>query len=199
MNTLSKQPVQAKQQATRLTRQLQQFAISRRGAAVGAAILLAGGGYAYIQQLQTKQKKARERYVEDRRSFHRHDAEIYPNAKAQVLQYDERVLQSSSPDLCSPDLCCVCAGRLMEDRTKSQTRSAARQLHFKVWSSTCCPWLASASWSCLLSPLHGLPCLTAWRNFRYISSAQHWVHPSLCRSYLPPLYLAWLQHVRAAT
>ena len=66
MNTLSKQPVLGKQQAARLTRQLQQFAVSRRGAAFGAALLLAGGGYAYIQQLQAQQKKARERYVDSK-------------------------------------------------------------------------------------------------------------------------------------
>ena len=82
MNTLSKQPILGKQQATRLTRQLQQFATSRRGAAVGAAILLAGGGYAYIQQLQAQQKKARERYVEDRHYFRGRDAETSPNVQA---------------------------------------------------------------------------------------------------------------------
>ena len=61
MNTLSKQPALGKQQAARLSWQLQQLVVSRRGAALGA-ILLAGGGYVYIQQLQA-QHKARLRYV----------------------------------------------------------------------------------------------------------------------------------------
>ena len=163
MNTLSKQPARAKQQAARLTRHLQQFAISRRGAAVGAALLLAGGGYAYIQQLQAQQKKARERYVD--MIMRRHDAELSPNVPANVLQIVNAFFWRSS---CT-DLCCVYAGSLMEDLTKWQTRSVARQLHSKVLSSTCCLWLASASWSCLFSPSPGLPCLTAWQNFRYSS------------------------------
>lgn len=64
MNSLPKQSVLGKQQAERLARQLKQFAVSRRGAAVGAACLLVGGGYAYIQQLQAQQQKARGRYVD---------------------------------------------------------------------------------------------------------------------------------------
>lgn len=88
MNTLSKQPVLGKQQAARLTRQLQQFAISRRGVAFGAALLLAGGGYAYIQQLQAQQKEARERYVDSR---YDHKQNMAPGFRKHRLKWQNPV------------------------------------------------------------------------------------------------------------
>lgn len=69
MNTLSKKPALGKQQAARLFRQLQQLVASRRGAVIGA-VLLAGGGYVYVQQLQAQQK-LRQRYVDGTSLFHR--------------------------------------------------------------------------------------------------------------------------------
>ena len=60
MAVLSK-PAGGQQQAIALARQFGHFATSRRGAALAAAVVLAGGGVAYLQQLQSQQKRARER------------------------------------------------------------------------------------------------------------------------------------------
>ncbi|DBA67674.1 TPA: hypothetical protein ACH3X2_001266 [Trebouxia sp. C0005] len=54
-------PPGGKQQAAGLARQLGQLASSRKGAAFAAAIVLAGGGFAYVQELQKQQKRARQR------------------------------------------------------------------------------------------------------------------------------------------
>lgn len=160
MNTLSKQPAPGKQQAAKITRQLQQLVVSRRGVAVGA-VLLAGGGYVYIQQLQAQQR-AHLRYAES--TLHQIDGDSlvlgYRQCTAQALRRVEGLLH-----FCSVSFA-LCAGSPMMGCRGSQTRSAAHQLHFKVWSNTCCPWPASVYWSCLLSQLQGLPCPIAWQDFR---------------------------------
>ncbi len=61
MTLLSIIPAGGKQQAASLARQLGHFAGSRRGAALAAAVLLAGGGLAYVQEINKQQKKARQR------------------------------------------------------------------------------------------------------------------------------------------
>ncbi len=54
-------PPGSKQQAAGFARQLGQLASSRKGAAFAAAVVLAGGGFAYLQELQKQQQRARQR------------------------------------------------------------------------------------------------------------------------------------------
>ncbi|KAL3156585.1 hypothetical protein ABBQ38_000875 [Trebouxia sp. C0009 RCD-2024] len=85
MNTLSKQPALGKQQAARITRQFRQLVGSRRGVAVGV-VLLAGGGYVYLQQLQAQQK-ARLRKPDDGVQRVRNKKRSSPAALQSLVKY----------------------------------------------------------------------------------------------------------------
>ena len=61
MKALAIQPAGGKQQAATLVKQLGLFVGSKRGAALAAAVLLAGGSFAYIQEVKQQQGRARQR------------------------------------------------------------------------------------------------------------------------------------------
>lgn len=146
MTNLSIRPIGGQQQAASLARQIGQFAGSRKGAAFAAAILLAGGGFAYVQESQKQQRRARQRWVSSDIAKQCHsmfNPSLLPLCLIRARSL--RLYPSTNPAF---------AGivSLMTAVPREPKRSGAHQLLCRTWSSSSCPLLARGSWCCLPSP-----------------------------------------------